>query len=203
MHNYDSEKTAFLVQGFSNGFDLGYRGSFDVQQKSNNLKYVIGDEIELWNKVMKEVKAKRYVGPFKEPPFRNFIQSPLGLVPKDGGKATRLIFHLSYPRLPASEQQRSVNANTPENLTTVQYPDVADAVRLCLLAGCGCKAAKLDMKSAFRHYPIHKKYWCLLVMKAKNPKDGIWYYFSTSVCRSGLRSAVLIFRPCQMPSPSW
>ena len=54
-------------------------------------------EIILWNKVMKEVKEKRFAGPFKEIPFEHFIQSPIGLVPKDGGKYYRLIFHLSYP----------------------------------------------------------------------------------------------------------
>ena len=42
----------------------------------------------LWNKVMKEVEAKRFAGPFEKIPFDNFIQSPIGLVPKDGGKST-------------------------------------------------------------------------------------------------------------------
>ena len=35
---------------------------------------------------MKEVEAKHYAGPFKTIPFENFIQSPIGLVPKDNGK---------------------------------------------------------------------------------------------------------------------
>ena len=43
-----------------------------------NLKLTVGNETILWNKVMKEVKAKRYAGPFTE----DFIQSPIGLVPK-------------------------------------------------------------------------------------------------------------------------
>ena len=47
---------------------------------------------------MKEVKLKRFAGPFESSPFEDFIQSPVGLVPKDNGKDTRLIFHLSYPR---------------------------------------------------------------------------------------------------------
>ena len=96
--NYDKDKTAFLVDGFTSGFDLGYRGKNIVKIKSPNLKFTIGDEIELWNKVMKEVELKRYAGPFEDIPFTNYIQSPIGLVPKDGGLKTRLIFHLSYPR---------------------------------------------------------------------------------------------------------
>ena len=44
---------------------------------------------------MKEVKVGRYCRPFEQIPYANYIQSPIGLVPKAGGKM-RLIFHLSY-----------------------------------------------------------------------------------------------------------
>ena len=96
---YDIGKTEKLIQHFKHGFPLGYEGRRDgIRRRAPNLKLRIGDEIDLWNKVMKEVKLKRYAGPFKEIPFQNFVQSPIGLVPKDGGHDTRLIFHLSYPR---------------------------------------------------------------------------------------------------------
>ena len=80
--NYDNNKREKLVNGFRNGFDLGYRGPTNIQQKAPNLKFTIGDETELWNKVMKEVELKRYAGPFEAIPYKNFIQSPIGLVPK-------------------------------------------------------------------------------------------------------------------------
>ena len=118
--NYDKQKTDFLLKGFREGFEIGYKGETEVQMKSPNLKLTIGSEIELWNKVMKEVQNKRYAGPFKDIPFSNYIQSPIGLVPKDNGKKTRLIFHLSYPR----NTGKSVNANTPERLKKVKYCDV-------------------------------------------------------------------------------
>ena len=176
---YDKLKTKYLVDGFRNGFNLGYRGNFNITKTAPNLKFTIGNKIELWNKIMKEVANKRYAGPFKTPPFKHFIQSPIGLVPKDGGKATRLIFHLSYPRVNVKEgaQLLSVNANTPKELTKVNYPDVADAIRLCLVMGRNCKVGKSDMKSAFRHFPINRRFWQLLVMKAQSPVDGEWYYF--------------------------
>ena len=44
---------------------------------------------------MKEVSLGRIAGPFEKIPFTNFMQSPIGLVPKTGGK-THLIFHLSF-----------------------------------------------------------------------------------------------------------
>ena len=148
--------------------------------KSPNLKLnEIGTETDLWNKVMKEVKEERYAGPYKEIPFDNYIQSPIGLVPKDGGASTRLIFHLSYPRLPKEKdiEQKSVNANTPKHLCTVKYPDFKQAIQMCMKAGKNCAAAKSDLKSAFRHFGIKPGDWPLLVMKARSPIDKVFYYF--------------------------
>ena len=128
-YSYDKNETDFLVDGFKNGFSLGYQGRQDVKIKSPNLKFNIGSPIVLWNKVMKEVKEKCYAGPFRTIPFKNYIQSPIGLVPKDGGKDVRLIFHLSYPR---KENSTSVNANTPKELCTVTNPQFDDAIKLCI-----------------------------------------------------------------------
>ena len=52
-------KTNYLINGFSNGFDLGYRGNTNVRMESPNLKFTIGSSVILWNKIMKEVKEKR------------------------------------------------------------------------------------------------------------------------------------------------
>ena len=88
--NYDQNETRFLTNGFRFGFPLQYHGKPDVQLVAPNLKFKIGTEEELWRKVMKEVKLGRFAGPFDKIPYKYFIQSPIGLVPKDGGKATRL-----------------------------------------------------------------------------------------------------------------
>ena len=176
---YDVTKTRMLVDGFKNGFDLGYRGSEEIKLRSADLKFTIGSRTILWNKVMKEVKEKRYAGPFKEIPFEHFIQSPIGLVPKDGGTKTRLIFHLSHPR----KNGTSVNANTPEEMKTVHYKDFDEALKLCLKLSKQSRntdelaAGKSDLSSAFRHLPIAKKIWKFLVMKAQSPFDGRFYYF--------------------------
>ena len=170
---YDNTKTKFLVQGFREGFSLGYQGSDTVKLTAPNLKLTIGTEVDLWNKIMKEVGAGRYAGPFKEIPYQHYIQSPIGLVPKDNGTQTRLIFHLSYPR----GRNLSVNDNTPEHLCTVQYPDFSEAVQICLAEGKNCKIAKSDVKMAFRNVGLNPKYFKYLVMKAKSPLDGQVYYF--------------------------
>ena len=51
---YDSDETRFLIDGFTNGFDIGYRGPSKIRRRAPNLKFTIGNEKILWNKVMKE-----------------------------------------------------------------------------------------------------------------------------------------------------
>ena len=80
-----------------------------MTRQSPNLKLRVGSETILWNKLMKEVAAGRVAGPFKEIPFDEYIQSPIGLVPKGGGTDCRLIFHLSYPKT-----GESVNSGIPK-----------------------------------------------------------------------------------------
>ena len=169
---YNKHKTTFLVNGFTHGFSLGYQGPKRVKRKSPNIPLTVGSPTELWNKIMMEVKAKRYAGPFKEIPYKYFIQSPVGLVSKDKGKKTRLIFHLIYPK-----NCQSVNFEILEYLCSVKYPDFMKAVEMCMEAGEACYCAKSDMSMAFRNVPLNRKSWCYLVVKAKHPVTGVTYYF--------------------------
>ena len=174
LSNYDRQETEFLIDGFTNGFSIGYEGPENIKITSPNLKFrEVGNPTILWNKVMKEVKELRYAGPFTSIPFEYYIQSPIRLVPKDGGRDTRLIFHLSYPR----DGNTSVNANTPAESCSVKYPDFAEAIQLCLKEGKNYHIAKSDMKSALRNLGIKEKHWRFLVMKATSPLDGKTYYF--------------------------
>ena len=175
LSRYDPGETEFLVEGLKNGFSLEYEGPHEVRRNSPNLRFMIGDKIDLWNKVIEEVNNKRYAGPFESVPYENYIQSPIGLVPKDNGKKMRLIFHLSYPK----NTKFSVNANTPYEKCRVVYKDIDHAIRRCIqeLEQGGCYLAKSDLKSAFRILGIRPEDWPLLVMKAENPRDGKIYYF--------------------------
>ena len=190
--NYNREKAKFLVDGFKYGFDLKYRGKTrGIQRFSPNLPFRIGNERILWNKVMREVQLKRFAGPFEVPPFADFIQSPIGLVPKDGGKDTRLIFHLSYPR---GQDNLSVNANIPEKFTKVKYPDFQQAVELCQSAGFSAFAGKSDMKSAFRHLPMRPGQFRWLMMKARSPLDQKYYYFLDKCLSFGSSISCAVFQ---------
>ena len=86
--NYPPNEVTFLENGFSNGFDIGYDGPEDRQSRAKNLPLKVGTKEQLWNKIIKEVRLGRVAGPFNKIPFKNYIQSPIGLVPKVGGDQT-------------------------------------------------------------------------------------------------------------------
>ena len=93
--DFDKTKAHFLVNGFKHGFDIGYKGPLKRRDLSKNIPIRIGSKLDMWTKLMKEVKLGRHAGPFKAIPYDSFMQLPIGLVPKAGGQ-TRLIFHLSF-----------------------------------------------------------------------------------------------------------
>ena len=95
---YDEQKSNYLIRGFKYGFKIGFEGDRKVQRTSPNLPFTVGDKLELWNKVMTEVEAKRFAGPYKSPPYKFFIQSPIGLVPKDKGTKNQANISLILPK---------------------------------------------------------------------------------------------------------
>ena len=115
---YNKEKTEFLVKGFKHGFDIGYQGPELRSSTAPNLDLPlsVGNPVQLWNKLIKEVKLGRVVGPFDWVPYKHYIQSPIRLVPKSGSKEkTQLIFHLLYD-FDKARCLRSVNYHTPQEL---------------------------------------------------------------------------------------
>ena len=75
---YNQRKTDYLVNGFKDGFEIKYQGRLNkCKRLAPNLKLRIGSKLELWNKVMTEVELGCYAGPFEEPPFEHFVQSPI------------------------------------------------------------------------------------------------------------------------------
>ena len=72
--DYDKEQTNYQVKGFQQGFDLHYKGPDPHRDLSHNLTLHVGDKTTLWTKVMKEVKQKRYAGPFSKLPLNKYVQ---------------------------------------------------------------------------------------------------------------------------------
>jgi hypothetical protein len=51
--------------------------------ESKNHKSAIENPAKVYEKLAKESLLNRIAGPFKTPPFKNLVCSPLGLVPKN------------------------------------------------------------------------------------------------------------------------
>ena len=166
---YNESETEFILDGFTNGFDIGYEGPEDRQDSSQNIpiRNNLGSKFDLWDKVMKEVSEGRYTGPFEQISFKNYIQSPIGLVPKAGNK-TRQIFHLSYD---FPNGNKSVHFHMPKDKCSVKYNDLDAAVRMSLkmkkkLSTSQLRYTKTDAKSAFRTLPLSVASFQWLAMKA-------------------------------------
>ena len=186
---YQNNKRVQLYQGFKYGFSLGYEGEKNVQKTAPNLKFRVGDKWDMWSKVMKEVQAKRYAGPFTEPPFEHYIQSPIGLVPKDKGTKTRSIFHLSYPK-----DGDSVNSGIDPEKCSVKYADFDDAIRRCQEEGIFCFVSRSDLSMAFRQVPLDKLSWPWLLLRAQHPVTGKWYWFADKCLRFGSSVSCKLFQ---------
>ena len=85
LQGYSPTKREFLVDGFINGFQIPFEGNIQFRDCRNLLSARKLPHI-LKEKIIFELKAKRVVGPFYEPPFQDFTVSPLGLVPKKRGR---------------------------------------------------------------------------------------------------------------------
>ena len=179
LTNYPTEERLYLVDGFTIGFDFHYKSPHNRQDRSENLPFrKVGSRLDLWEKVMKEVKEKRFAGSYEAIPYANYIQSPMGLVPKPNNE-TRLIFHLSYD----FKHFKSFNHYIPDELCTVKYRDLDYTIRTCL-KWChkddeGNEVVYLgkgDVWSAFTVLPGKPSGWKWTVLKAIHPITGRTYF---------------------------
>lgn len=198
---YNRHATQQLFAGFSEGFDIGYRGPLIRRNTAHNLPFRVGSNIVLWNKIMKEVAVKHIAGPFRQIPFDNYMQSPVGLVPKARDQM-RMIFHLSYD---FNETYRSLNFFTPDDLCSVHYNDLDTVMTQCLamlqqlnfLPGdpnATIWFSKTDLKSAFRLLPVQRDQWPWLVFKAKHPKDRQDRFFVDKCVPFGASRSCALFQ---------
>ena len=138
----------YLIEGFSNGFRLGYTGPRQFCSSENSKTAL--ECFEITNtKLNKEIQSGRIVGPFGNPPFKNLQISPLGIVPKKVPGQFRMIHNLSFPK------GSLINHFICPELSTVQYTRFDDATALLLKVGPKALMAKTDIDSAFRIIPIH------------------------------------------------
>lgn len=132
-----------------------------------------------------DVRRGRKVGPFTTPPFTPFVGSPMGAIPKKLSSTVRIIHDLSFP--PGG----SVNEGIPDELCSVQYMALDDAIRHVVTSGPGTLMAKLDLKDAYKHIVVHPDDWDLLGLTLF--RDGQTHYYVDVTLPFGLASAPKIF----------
>ena len=147
----DTNLANFLIDGFCNGFSIGYNGPFTPGQ-CRNLLSARSQPAAVSSAIAKEVNRGHTAGPFESSPFASLHCSPLGAVPKKDG-SHRLILDLSSPR------GSSINEGISPDLYSVKYSNFDDAVKLVTTVGANCFMAKLDIKHAFRLCPVHPSDW--------------------------------------------
>jgi hypothetical protein len=96
LQHYPNELKDRLIQGFSNGFSIGFQGPKYSKLSSNHPSILESPEI-VRPMIDKELHMGRIAGPFTTPPLDPFVVSPLGLVPKKELGKFRLIHNLSFP----------------------------------------------------------------------------------------------------------
>ena len=82
---------------------------------------------------MKEVRDKRYAGPFSDIPCNHFIQSPIGLVPKDRVRILDLYFTCHILEEVHHQSITILHLKAAQS----NYPDFNEAIQLCIKAGKG------------------------------------------------------------------
>ena len=175
----DQELCNYLINGLTNGFDIGYHGPHSPSLPKN-LRSALEHEEAVTKAICKELHRKHTSGPFQEPPIPNLHCSPLGSREKKDG-TRRLIMDLSQPL------GESVNEGIPKEDFLVKYASFDQATELVYKMGKNCFMTKIDIQHAFRLLPVHPSQWVLL---------GIHWqgmFFVDTRLPFGLRSSPAIF----------
>ena len=155
LQGYDENSKSFLTEGFQFGFRLGCEGE-PSQNIHRNHNSICNNKSVVHKKLEKEFKLGRIAGPYDEIPFKNFVCSPLGLVPKKTSGEFRIIHDLSFPK------DQSMNSFIPQQNSTVQYESIDNVIHLVKNFGPYSLMAKTDIEDGFRNIPIHPADYHLL-----------------------------------------
>ena len=171
----------YLCRGFTHGFDIGFRGSFDdPHARPRNSLSARDHQDGVSLAIEKELRRGHTSGPFSAPPFPSTHCSPIGAAPKPDG-SVRLILDLSSPR------GDSVNDGISAEEFKCKYSTFDDAVDLVRKIGPKAAMGKIDIKHAFRICPVRPDQWPLLCFRWDNQ-----FYVDTRL-PFGSRSSPFIF----------
>lgn len=170
------------------GVPLGYKGERKARcHDSWPSIYEHYDAVQ--KSIAKDVKLGRKVGPFTQPPLRNFVASPLGAFLKHSNKL-RIIHDLSWP------PGRSINDGISPEEYKLKYITLDDITSVIKAMGKDTLISKLDLEDAFKTIPVSPNDWELLgSMLHVEDNDGniIPQYYFEKVLPFGGRSSPKLF----------
>ncbi len=132
LEGYPQEEINYLHQGFTKGFRVGFQGPQLSYFAENSKKLQSAPDVAN-NKIQHELAAGRISGPHAQPPLPNFRVSPLSIRPKKTEGHFRLIHDLSFPY-----DNTSTNAGIPDDIKTVHYASISDAMNSIVTVGPNC-----------------------------------------------------------------
>ena len=95
VFHHDPKLISLILSNMRNGFSIGYQGDQSgMCPVKNRIKTCDADKVSI--KILDEVRAGRFAGPFPSPPYSRMRFSPLQAVPKDETDI-RLLINLSSP----------------------------------------------------------------------------------------------------------
>ena len=167
-----------MRRGCLQGFRIGFDRSCRLRPARGNFQSVTNNPSVVSRYIAEEVAAGR-LEVSHSPTTRT---NPIGLIPKPHRPGEfRLIVDLSAPC------GASVNDGISPSLCSLDYASVDQAARLVARCGKGALMAKTDLRSAYRHVPVHSSDRGLLGLEW----DGETY--SDKALPFGLRSAPKLF----------
>jgi hypothetical protein len=148
------QRAAAILDGITNGVDIGFTGDRAVSRCSANLRsalenHTVRDMVSA--AIAKNVKLGKTAGPFDTAPPAPFSYSPIGAVMKNGSwEKIRVIHHLSFPY-----GGNSINSNIGgEELSLGRFDDACDFIRRVIGRGGKCFLIKLDVEAAYKQVAV-------------------------------------------------
>ena len=179
----DQEYRRYIVTGLQKGFRIGfgYNRPKGCRKATSNMLSAMEKPEVVRDYLSKECAEGRVLVPLPPEAFPGVQISRIGVIPKRSTGKWRLIVDLSAP------EGASVNDNIDENLCSLSYISVEDAVKEIMAKGRGSQLAKIDIRSAYRIIPVYPEDWSLLGMSWESS------LFIDTTLPFGLRSAPKIF----------
>ena len=145
LSQYPNKEIAERIRsGLNFGFTAHYRHSFPPPDSLRNPPMNVEQKIAMLTSLLKEIRAgkTRFVRSSEK-----VVLNPLNTGPKKDG-SFRPILNLSHP------DEFSVNSETPREFKTCSLISFEQVAEWILGLGKGCFIAALDLKSAWRQFPI-------------------------------------------------